>query len=265
MPRGCPEFRPTRLPWAKALLPNAVGGAPQTYKPGSVSFLKRKNGDHLSSPSVCGQAGGSPLLAERRCRRGRAANPRTSRAPMSPYLALLQVGFSRRCVTADGRTLLPSDFTLILPSLEGRYVSVPLSVPDSGEPVIGAWALPSTLPSGARTFLPPSLTGRTAVTRSASPSDSHSSIGPIPGQTNGVSPPAPEDEPASKGKMAKENGRIIPAIRLDCLKFAFGEVSLRQVSGRSCYRGPSGVHCGPVAVDGWAGTSGIPGRDPSPP
>ena len=37
----------------------------------------------------------------------------------------------------------------------GRYVSVPLSVPDSGDPVIGAWELPSTLSSGARTFLPP--------------------------------------------------------------------------------------------------------------
>jgi len=41
------------------------------------------------------------------------------------------VGFSRRCVTADGRTLLPSDFTLILPIRGGRYVSVPLSVPDA--------------------------------------------------------------------------------------------------------------------------------------
>jgi len=106
-----------------------VGGVPQTYKPGSVPFLLRKGGDHLSSPSACAKACGSPLLAERRCRRGQAANPGTGQAPMSPYLALLQVGFSRRCVTADGRTLLPSDFTLILPSLEGRYVSVPLSVP----------------------------------------------------------------------------------------------------------------------------------------
>ena len=81
--------------------------------------------------------------------RGRAGHP------WSPYLALLQVGFSRRYVTAVDRTLLPSDFTLVLPGLEGRYVSVPLSVPDSGDPVIEAWELPSTLPSGARTFLPP--------------------------------------------------------------------------------------------------------------
>ena len=80
--------------------------------------------------------------------RGRAGHP------WSPYLALLQVGFSRRYVTAVDRTLLPSDFTLV-PIWLGRYVSVPLSVPDSGYPVIGAWELPSTLPSGARTFLPP--------------------------------------------------------------------------------------------------------------
>ncbi len=53
--------------------------------------------------------------------RGRAGHP------LSPYLALLQVGFSRRCVTAVGRTLLPSDFTLDPPEA-GRYVSVPLSV-----------------------------------------------------------------------------------------------------------------------------------------
>ena len=51
---------------------------------------------------------------------------------MSPYLALLQVGFSHRCVAANGRTLLPSDFTLILLEIEGRYVSVPLSVTQRG-------------------------------------------------------------------------------------------------------------------------------------
>ncbi len=39
--------------------------------------------------------------------RGRAGHP------WSPYLALLQVGFSRRYVTAVDRTLLPSDFTLV--------------------------------------------------------------------------------------------------------------------------------------------------------
>ncbi len=99
-----------------------IGGVPQTCKPGSVFFPYGKNGDHLSSPTVSLAAGGSPLVAERRYRRGQAANPGTGRAPKSPYLALLQVGFSRRCVTAVGRTLLPSDFTLIPTSRDGMFL-----------------------------------------------------------------------------------------------------------------------------------------------
>ena len=133
---------------------------PQTYKPGFVFFPKGKIGDHLSSPLSCLAVGESPLLAERRYRRGQAANPGTSRAPMSPYLALLQVGFSRRCVTADSRTLLPSDFTLIPTSRDGMFLchfpSSSGALPQPPE----AWALPSTLPRGARTFLPPDQSGR---------------------------------------------------------------------------------------------------------
>ena len=99
-----------------------VGGVLQTCKPGSVSFLFEKDGDHLSSPTIGYYAGGSPPLAERRYRRGQAANPGTGRAPKSPYLALLQVGFSRRRVTASGRTLLPSDFTLASTSRGGMFL-----------------------------------------------------------------------------------------------------------------------------------------------
>ncbi len=92
---------------------------------------------------------------------------------MSPYLALLQVGFGRRCVTADDRTLLPSDFALTIdfapitvpPNLHWRirwrYVSVPLSV---FRIPAESWELPSTLSSGARTFLPSELV-ETAVTQ----------------------------------------------------------------------------------------------------
>lgn len=40
--------------------------------------------------------------------RGRAGHP------LSPYSALLQVGFDRRCVAAVDRTLLPSDFALTI-------------------------------------------------------------------------------------------------------------------------------------------------------
>ncbi len=46
-------------------------------------------------------------IGVKRPTRGRAGRP------WSPYLALLQVGFGRRCVAVDDRTLLPSDFTLI--------------------------------------------------------------------------------------------------------------------------------------------------------
>ena len=99
-----------------------IGGGLQTCKPGSVSFPLRKDGDHLSSPTIGDQTGGSPLSAERRYRRGQAANPGTGRAPKSPYLALLQVGFSRRRVTASGRTLLPSDFTLAPTGRGGMFL-----------------------------------------------------------------------------------------------------------------------------------------------
>ena len=113
--------------------------------------------------------------------RGRAGHP------WSPYLALLQVGFGRRCVTADDRTLLPSDFTLVFPLLEGRYVSVPLSVPHGGgTAAAGAWALPSTLPGGARTFLPgtPTMRDTAAVTRPIPALRPHSSIRNLEGQAD---------------------------------------------------------------------------------
>ena len=62
---------------------------------------------------------------------------------------------------------------------------------------IGTWELPSTLPRGARTFLPPSIAGRTAVTRSAWPSNSNYCTGPIEGQKWGRTPQ----------KKAIKNGR----------------------------------------------------------
>ena len=94
----------------------------QTCKPGSVSFHRWKAVTiYLAQPSALRPTDIRPK-AERRYRRGQAANPGTGRAPKSPYLALLQVGFSRRCVTAVGRTLLPSDFTLIPTSRDGMFL-----------------------------------------------------------------------------------------------------------------------------------------------
>ena len=54
-------------------------------------------------------AGGGPddvAVGVKQPTRGRAGRP------WSPYSALLQVGFGRRCVTTGDRTLLPSDFNL---------------------------------------------------------------------------------------------------------------------------------------------------------
>ena len=100
-------------------------------------------------------------IGVKRPTRGRAGHP------LSPYSALLQVGFDRHCVAAADRTLLPSDFTLTASFASllvasrlhlrtcRRYVSVPLSVPRSSvATATEAWALPSTLSGGARTFLP---------------------------------------------------------------------------------------------------------------
>ena len=101
---------------------------------------------------------GSVAAEVKRPTRGRAGHS------WSPYLALLQVGFGRRCVAARGRTLLPPDFTLAdAPKTRRRYVSVPLSVPGSVSRA-GAWALPSTPSGGARTFLPEAQ-GPAAATR----------------------------------------------------------------------------------------------------
>ncbi len=68
--------------------------------------------------------------------------------PTSPYSALLQVRFSRPKRHRWGRELLPRDFTLAqgINLLGGMFLWHYLS----GYP---AWALPSTLPGGARTFL----------------------------------------------------------------------------------------------------------------
>ncbi len=140
------------------------GGVRWACKPGSVSqtspeFGTSRDGDHLSSPSGACKGPESPLkrrddvtIGVKRPTRGWAGRP------ISPYLALLQVGFDRRCVTAVGRELLPRVFTLIPICPEfgiNRDGTVSVSLSVSSHPrTTGPWALPSTLPSGARTFLP---------------------------------------------------------------------------------------------------------------
>ena len=73
---------------------------------------------------------------------------RLGRAPLTlPYLALLRAGFGRPPIRTGAGELLPHHFTLILPEKDGMF----LCHFPSGHP---AWALPSALPGGARTFLP---------------------------------------------------------------------------------------------------------------
>ena len=73
------------------------------------------------------------------------------RAPLAPsYLALLRAGFGRPPAHTGAGGLLPHHFTLTLAG--GMF----LCHFPSGHP---AWALPSALPGGARTFLPPPESG----------------------------------------------------------------------------------------------------------
>src|SRR5207302_8972531 len=103
-------------------------------------------------------AGGRPSISNRRYRRPLATYPgRWERVTPCPLLVLLQVGFteplrSPGALVRSYRTVSPlpdSDFG----ARSGGLLSVALS---AGRP---AWALPSTLPCGARTFLNPEHVG----------------------------------------------------------------------------------------------------------
>ena len=99
----------------------------ETCKPSSVPRY-HQGGDHLSRPDV--------TVGLKRPTRGQAGHLK------SPYLALLQVRFTRRRRHRRGRELLPHDFTLtsigVNPS--GRCVSVALSV---GLPRLGVTQHPA--------------------------------------------------------------------------------------------------------------------------
>src|SRR6266545_2197364 len=101
------------------------------------------------------RAGWRPSLWEPRRRDPRAAYPGASGGPPAPCSALLRVGFAQPTSHPAAGELLPHRFTLAPvrtvgtehSPTGGRSVSVALS---AGHP---AWALPSTLPCGVRTFL----------------------------------------------------------------------------------------------------------------
>src|SRR5437867_4275878 len=99
-----------------------------------------------------GEPGGRPSLWEPRRHDPRAAYPGAMDGPPAPCLALLRVGFAEPTGHPAAGELLPHRCTLASASAASRLqrrrsLSVALS---AGRP---AWALPSTLPCGVRTFL----------------------------------------------------------------------------------------------------------------
>src|SRR3954454_17330419 len=106
-------------------------------------------------------AGGRPSISNRRYRRPLATYPgRWERVTPCPLLVLLQVGFAKPlrspgALVRSYRTVspLPDPADPCFAPRSGGLLSVALS---AGRP---AWALPSTLPCGARTFLNPEPVG----------------------------------------------------------------------------------------------------------
>ena len=135
-----------------------------TCKPGFVSAVA--DGGHLSSPHRGPKAMALPHRGETASPPGSSSQPGDGPDAHSPPIwpcSRWGLAAAASPQTA-GRSYRP--ISPLSRSESGRYVSVPLSVPDQ----VGTWALPSTLPRGARTFLPSSLARKTAVTQSAWPS-----------------------------------------------------------------------------------------------
>ena len=131
---GLPQSWHVALEWRGrwACKPSSVPYCHQFTPLAGLPPYGQKGGGHPSSPGVA-----AGVMQPTRGRVGRS---------WPPYLALLRVGLARRRVTTVGRELLPPDFTLTPASRSGMFL---WRFP-SGYP---AWALPSTLPVGARTFL----------------------------------------------------------------------------------------------------------------
>src|SRR5207247_10177123 len=117
-------------------------------------------------PAPLSGGGWRPSLSGPRRRGPPAAYPGASDGPPAPCLALLRMGFAQPAGHPAAGELLPHRCTLT-PALGagrpgdgggGRSVSVALS---AGHP---AWALPSILPCGVRTFLDPAPGGDREVT-----------------------------------------------------------------------------------------------------
>ena len=142
-----------------------LGESRAACKPGSVSASRRTVTIYLAPhPTMM------PERTDARCSVAAGVKqPTRERAghPWFPYLALLQVGFGRRCVTARGRALLPPDFTLAATrTRRRRYVSVPLSVPGTRcLPKPGRYPAPCPVEPGLSSPRPRGLAAATRPTR----------------------------------------------------------------------------------------------------
>ena len=144
------------------------GGVLQTYKPGSVSLPEgRAVTIYLAQPLAVKPAEvrfwrSDVTAAVKQPTRGRAGRLSPPIWPCSRWG--LAAAASPQTAGRSYRPISPLSFQCGKDGMFLCHFPFPMQVLRTG---IGTWELPSTLPRGARTFLPPPHAGRTAVTQSA--------------------------------------------------------------------------------------------------
>ena len=152
-----------------------------------VLYPPKADGDHLSSLPNDRRATELPRWAGRCYHRGRAANPGTGRAPIVPLFGLAPGGVWPSLRHRRRPDALTVRFHPCPPLADGMFLChFPSSAaaPTYRCATAEAWVLPSTLPGGARTFLPDHPDKSEAPRRSPGlpGSPPHSSTGPYGGQ-----------------------------------------------------------------------------------
>jgi len=148
--------------------PSVDGGVLQTYKPGSVPLPEgRAVTIYLAQPPAVKPAEvrfwrSGVTAAVKRPTRGRAGRLSPPIWPCSRWG--LAAAASPQTAGRSYRPISPLSFPYGEDGMFLCHFPFPMQVLRTG---IGTWELPSTLPRGARTFLPPPHAGRTAVTQSA--------------------------------------------------------------------------------------------------
>ncbi len=148
--------------------PSVDGGVLQTYKPGSVPLPEgRAVTIYLAQPPAVKPAEvrfwrSGVTAAVKQPTRGRAGRLSPPIWPCSRWG--LAAAASPQTAGRSYRPISPLSFPYGEDGMFLCHFPFPMQVLRTG---IGTWELPSTLPRGARTFLPPPHAGRTAVTQSA--------------------------------------------------------------------------------------------------